>query len=116
MLNRQFEAPLAFHPPRATPEVETRSRELLLSKLTPEQRDTFDKNNWFVVVGGKTKTLYRVEGHTLVANIVVLVAAVHRLCGHCNRSLPMADQLLAQKLMLEYDEEEFLKIANRHAA
>jgi hypothetical protein len=60
------------------------------------------------------------EGHTLIANIVVLAfggdSAVYRLCGHCHRSLPMGDQLLAQKLMLEYDEDEFLKIANRHAA
>jgi hypothetical protein len=117
---RQAEAPPAFQRPRVDPEVTNRARELLLSKLTQEQRETFERNNWFVVAGGKSNTRYRLEGHTLVANIVVLAfgseQALHRLCAHLNRSLPMEDHLLAQKLMLEYDEEEFLKIANRHAA
>jgi hypothetical protein len=115
---RQEPAPEPYRPPQATLSVNFRARELLLSKLTQEQRETFERNNWFVVTGGKTNTRYRLEGHTLIANIVVLSGdnAAYRLCGHCHRSLPMSDHLLAQKLMLEYDEEEFLKIANRHAA
>jgi hypothetical protein len=115
---RQEPAPDRYRPPRATPEINTRARELLLSKLTAEQRETFERNNWFVVEGGSTGTHYRLEGHTLTANIVVLVddRPTHRLCGHCDRSIPMSDQLLAQKLMLELDESEFLRIANRHAA
>jgi len=38
-----------------------RSQELLLEHLTPEQRDTFHKNKWFLVIGGKTKTQYRIR-------------------------------------------------------
>lgn len=103
-----------------------RANELLLEHLTPAQRQTFAKNQWFVVEGGMSKTRYRIRAKgSLVANIDVMAAighegeskVVHRLCGHCDpRAMPLADHLLAQKLMLEFDEEEFLKIANRHAA
>lgn len=95
--------------------------DLLLQNLTPEQRETFNRNKWFMVEGGRTKRQYRIrnEGH-LVANIDALDEQgrkTHRLCGHADeRSIPMGDQLLAQKLMLENAEDEFLRIANRHAA
>jgi hypothetical protein len=97
-----------------------RSRELLLAHLTPAQRETFDKNKWFIVEGGLSKQRYRIRdsGH-MVANIDVLGEITdivsHRLCGHCDlNEVPLYDQLLAQKMMLELDEERFLKLANRH--
>ncbi|MCK1670339.1 hypothetical protein [Bradyrhizobium sp. 150] len=97
-----------------------RSRELLLAHLTSAQRETFAKNKWFIVEGGLSKQRYRIRdtGH-MVANIDVLgeVSDIvsHRLCGHCDlNEVPLYDQLLAQKMMLELDEERFLKIANRH--
>lgn len=105
-----------------------RSRELLLAHLTPAQRETFDKNKWFIVEGGLSKQRYRIRdtGH-MVANIDVLddtfvldaakdqARVSHRLCGHCDiNEVPLYDQLLAQKMMLELDEERFLKLANRH--
>jgi hypothetical protein len=97
-----------------------RAREWLLSLLTPDQREVFQRNKWFVVEGGKTKRRYRIRADNyLVANIDVLDGDVvtHRLCAHSDLSeLPLEDHLVAQKLMLESDEDEFLKIANRHAA
>lgn len=94
-----------------------RSRELLLSHLTPEQRKTFEKNQWFVVEGGKTKVKYRINTNTYAGNIHVLAAGrvTHRLCVHCE-DVPLHDHHLAQKLWLEHDEERILKIANRQAA
>jgi hypothetical protein len=94
-----------------------RSRELLLSHLTPEQRKTFEKNQWFVVEGGKTKVKYRINTNTYAGNIHVLAGSkvTHRLCVHCE-GVPLHDHHLAQKLWLEHDEERILKIANRQAA
>jgi hypothetical protein len=99
----------------------TRARELLLSQLTPAQRKTFDENKWFIIEGGQSREKYRInfKGH-MVANVDVLDAhgdVLHRLCGHCDlNEVPIFDQLLAQKLMLECDEERFLRLANRHRA
>jgi hypothetical protein len=102
---------------RKTREALDRSRELLLSHLTPEQRKTFEKNQWFVVEGGKTKVKYRINTNTYAGNIHVLVGSKvsHRLCVHCE-GVPLHDHHLAQKLWLEHDEERILKIANRQAA
>ena len=95
---------------------QTRARELLLEHLTPDQRDTFIKKGWFIVQGGRTKTAYRIRGDTLIANVDV-IGGRHRLCAHARSgSVPMGDQLLAQKIMLELAEDDFLRIANRHVA
>lgn len=97
-----------------------RAQELLLANLTPEQRRTLKDNKWFVVEGGKSKQKYRIraEDH-LVGNIDVIEGAgvKYRLCAHCDlKAVPHGDQLLAQKLMLEFAEDDFLRVANRHAA
>lgn len=96
-----------------------RANQLLLEHLTSDQRDTFTRNGWFMVEGGKSKTRYRIRAGTLVGNIDVLDPKdkmTHRLCGHVshNRGVPIGDHLLAQKMMLQYDEDAFLRIANRH--
>jgi hypothetical protein len=96
-----------------------RARELLLSKLSPEQRDCFNKNKWFVVEGGQTKKKYRIKSHGYIANIDVLGdngKVMHRLCVHCAHDIPLEDHLLAQKIMLELAENDIVKLANRHAA
>lgn len=108
---------------RHSENVQQRARELLLRNLTQEQRDSFNEHKFFVVEG-RSGDRYRIEdrGH-MVGNVAVLSRHIirgevvkHRLCGHCDRSIPLADQLLAQKLMIEGAEDEFLRIANRHAA
>jgi hypothetical protein len=99
-----------------------RARELLLEHLTPLQRETFDANGWFIVEGGRTGTQYRVRAvESMVANVDVLNQKsgrpTHRLCAHARvGSVPLGDQLLAQKIMLELAEDDFLRTANRHAA
>lgn len=96
----------------------TRARELLLQHLTPAQQETYRRNDWFIVEGGRSKTKYKINGSHLTANIDVLDnqnKRTHRLCGHAPaHKIPIADNLLAQKLMLEFAENDFLRIANRH--
>lgn len=98
-----------------------RARELLFEHLSPAQRETFDANGWFVVEGGKSKTQYRIRAvENMAANVDVLNSKggrTHRLCAHARvGTVPLGDQLLAQKIMLELAEDDFLRTANRHAA
>lgn len=92
-----------------------RARDLLLEHLTPAQRETFTKNHWFVVRGGMTKTDYQININGYAGNIFALKGGkpVESLCCHCDGGIPLHDQHLAQKLALEYDEERFLRTANR---
>ena len=95
-----------------------RSRELLLSHLTPKQRKTFEENHWFIVKGGITQTRYRIRTTSHTHNIEILRGdvATSRLCGHLRGSLPLHDHHVAQKISLEYDEEAFVRLCNRSAA
>jgi hypothetical protein len=93
---------------------------LLMEHLTPEQRECYKQNKWFVVEGGKSKIKYRINAKdNLIANVDVLHGGErisHRLCAHADpKVMPLGDHLLAQKMMIEFAEENFLKVANRHA-
>jgi hypothetical protein len=90
-----------------------KARELLLSHLNEEQRSHYTEHNWFIVIGSRSRRRYRIAIHHLVANVLRLDDG-ERLCAHCNDNLPISDHLLAQKLMIENDEDAFLAIANRH--
>lgn len=110
-----------------------RAMELLLSHLTNEQRDTLERNSWFVVRGGQSGRRYRIDGRSYAGNVHLLreqalavtppiqgvvppdtVEAAY--CGHCDYTIPLGDQLLAQKIMLEADEAGYIALANRRAA
>lgn len=101
-----------------------RAQQFLLDHLTPQQQETYTKNGWFIVEGGKTKTRYRIRSNTLMANVDVMVfqpgskvmeQPSHKLCGHIpSDQVPLGDHLLAQKMMLEFSEDDFLRLANRH--
>ena len=91
-----------------------RSRELLLACLSPAQRREFDQTRGFTVrgMGGRC---YRI-GFGSVANIDVLGEdgeILYRLCAKPGE-LPTPAVMLAQKLMLEARELDFLRIAARH--
>jgi hypothetical protein len=102
---------------RARASAGERATELLLSHLTPEQRHTFEQNKWFIVQGGRTKRKYKVHATgSLNANVEVM-GENHRLCAHCDyHVMPYNDHVLMQKVMLELDEDNFLRVANRHPA
>jgi hypothetical protein len=110
-------APRVAPVPRRDPH-DDRARDLLLAHLSPEQRRTFIDNGWFIVEGGRSKTKYRIRNDRgLVANIDVLDGSPVRLCAHCRHgAVTFHDHLLAQKVHLELNEDDFLRTANRHRA
>jgi hypothetical protein len=91
-----------------------RSRELLLACLTPAQRLEFDRTHAFTV-RAESGRRYRI-GFGTVANVEVLGSrgeVLYRLCAKpADLSTPAV--MLAQKLMLETREAEFLRVAARH--
>jgi hypothetical protein len=106
-------------PAQAIAPPELVAEELLMTYLDEEQRKTFKDHGWFVVKGGKTGHEYRVRdnGRSRVANVDRMKDGhvVERLCCHIDHHLPHGDHLLAQKVSLEFDEDRFLRKANRHA-
>jgi hypothetical protein len=92
-----------------------KSRELLLSHLAPAQRQTFERNNWFIVIGGRSEKKYRINTTGYTGNIEEYEGShvAYRLCGHLRGDMPLHDHHLAQKISLEYDEDAFVRICNR---
>ncbi len=103
-----------------------RAMKLLLTNLTKKQKNQFDKHQFFIVQGGKSKRKYRIRSHKNAVSIPMANIDVlhhdndndvdHRICFHLSYGIPLGDQLLAQKLMLEHDEDKAIEVSNRHAA
>jgi len=94
-------------------EADKKAEALLLRHLTPEQRAKYTEARYFEL---RTKSgLYRLykgwAGN--VARIGPDGQESDRFCIHPERAVPEADNLLSQKFMLEFEEDRFLKIANR---
>jgi hypothetical protein len=91
-----------------------RAKRLLFASLTPKQRRQLKRKGYFQVCGSKGN-LYRIAS-TFPFNV--------RLAGFAKRSriyfcleaedpdVPVEDVMLAQKLLLESEEGEFLRLAN----
>lgn len=90
-----------------------RARELLLSVLNGGQKKAYEKDKKFPVVGSNGKR-YLLGDH-VTAELSDAGKVVARFCIHTKRSweIPQVDQILARKLLLEADEDAFLRIANR---
>lgn len=94
---------------------EARAEKLLLEHLSDEQRADYRKHRHFVVHGRRAR--YRIR-YGRAANIDVVNRdgrISHRYCAHPYECVPNPDTMLAQKLMLESDEDAFARIANRHS-
>lgn len=98
-------------------EANGRARRLLIAHLNPQQRDTLDTLGYFDVLKGDR--FYRIfQGRS--ANILVYVRhglswkPDHVLCCHPRDYLPDEDTMLTQKFMIEVEEQQFKKTANRH--
>lgn len=95
-------------------EAESKSIDLLKSWLTPKQLKQFDRKGSFDVTGQASGKRYRIKNVTPY-NVVELTAwgvTRRELCfvpidAHC-----IGDIMLAQKIMLETDEQRALRIAN----
>lgn len=107
--------PLVAH----TPDAYARSLNLLEEHLSPEQLLTFKAHNFFDVVGSATATRYRIDRRFNNFNIFVIDdrgQVCLRLCFEPTKRLPIGDVLLTQKIYLENDELEALRVANKHPA
>lgn len=97
-----------------TPKAERRAEKLLLANLTAEQAREYEalrKSFTVIATSGKHYEIYR----TRTGNVYEVNPDGNWLAQYCAvlpRDVPLADQLLAQKLMLEYDEPRFLRTAN----
>ncbi len=90
---------------------ERRARKLLLSHLTPTQRDTVGLNGWFETRGSRG-TLYRILTTKFLGNITAPHAGRKYCLCFADRLLPLSDHILGQKLLIESDEPKFLRVAN----
>lgn len=98
-----------------------RALELLREHLTAKQRHDLENRKFFLVQGGKTGKSYRVRDTGSASGNIDEMAdndnekVAARLCAHApyHFDIPNADQLLGQLLMLRFEEEEMLRIANR---
>ena len=94
--------------PRLSAEV--RARQLLLRCLTSEQREDFERQGCFTVqVPGWGR--FRVLPRTMF-NVQDTESGIF-YCAAPEGLLPLSDQLLAQKLVLENDPERFFRVARR---
>jgi len=92
-----------------------RAEELLLITLTPEQREQYAKHGYFETEVNDRR--FRIRGHSYSGNVEELRAGkiIASYCCHLTGDQPVADHLIAQKLMIESRLEEFLRLANRTA-
>jgi hypothetical protein len=96
----------------AKKKAEKKAEKLLLESLNKEQKKHWKERQEFVVlsqsgrkfriVAGRTKNVHEIDEHG------------NRLTDFCivANDVPVPDQLLAQKLLLEHAEAEFLRLAN----
>lgn len=94
-------------------EAERVARELLDSLLTPEQREMRDKLKRFRVVA-QDGEVYEIEPGRLQHNVFRLRGEqrVEELCLY-HPGVPLADNAIAQMLMLQTDVAGFRKTANK---
>ena len=86
---------------------------LLRDMLAPEQRYFLDKMSKFVVES-ELGNRYEIRRGRMqnVFQLGLDGKPTHKLCAHPADWLPDADTMLAQKLMLESDEQAFRQLAN----
>lgn len=89
-----------------------RADALLESVLTAHQRRMLRKDGHFFLTGSKGNRYQICRG--LAGNVYRIERGKRtvQLCGHAPSSLPDSDTMVAQKLMLETDEDRFLALAN----
>lgn len=97
-------------------QAEGKARSLLVMCLTPEQREDFEKNNAFTItvdhkVRGFPTGAFRISKGS--AFNVSHVESGETFCVVAQEKVPVYDQMLTQKLLLEQEPERFFTTANR---
>lgn len=97
-------------------EADKRAEELLVAQLDGEQRKQYRRDRTFFM-RARDGRRYHVRrgwsGH--VSRVDDAGKELERFCIHPRVCVPLPDNQLVAKLMLETDPEMFLKTANRHA-
>lgn len=94
-----------------------RARRLLMTMLDDAQKDELEKDNRFHLTvhdPDGAMRVYRID-YGYMGNVKLIDTSgrpVKSYCIHADSRLPKEDQMLAQKLLLEANEKEFLRIAN----
>jgi len=78
--------------------------------LTPDQRESLENRNWFDVTGSEGGS-YRIYCTSCTSNVV---KGSWSYCAGPAGDLPPSDFWLAQKLLIESDEKQFLAVAITH--
>lgn len=93
-------------------EAKVRARKLLLDLLEEEQKEELLRDGWFHVETRDGTRRYRLSPNSSPRRVHGEDGAQWSYCIHPDYGYPQDDIVLAQKLLLESDEEMFLKIAN----
>lgn len=88
---------------------EARAGELLVSCLTPQQRQDFVQQGWFTHEGAHGRYRFTLYG---VGGWVDAREDYHHLCISTTGGLPLADNCVALLLLLRADEKEFRRVMN----
>lgn len=92
-----------------------RAKKLLRESLSDQQRQDYDEYGHFYVEGNDSGQRYRInEGRMVNINVMDGEDIKYNLCAHVRDYVPDPDNMLAQKLMLENCEQQFLDIAVIH--
>ena len=118
-----FREEIRFHAPRGRewfaglptdfsykedPSAQKKARALLISKLDDSQQKSFlDKGEFSVTA--KDGNIYTIK---TARSFNVIGSDGTKYCGQLN-NIPIEDQMLAQKLLLEHEPEKFFKNANK---
>jgi hypothetical protein len=104
-----------FNPNMSFVDNRTKAGKLLHLLLNDEQRQQLKKEGTFTVRGGKTgkKYVIRTSGYTGNVHSVQHFPGFpeRSYCLYVNASVPIEDHFIAQMLLLQYDEERFLRTA-----
>lgn len=97
--------------PHFSKEAIERSKALLYNCLAPQQIHDLETKTYFIV--DLKHSRYRINAHSC-GNVTKIDEAGNLLAQYCAapQGVPLYDEMLAQKLMLEADEQGFLDIAN----
>lgn len=94
--------------------INKRAEELLYSVLDDEQRATYEKERYFDVYSGDRSRRYRIK-KGWSGNVELIGPdgkAIERYCVHPREAVPEEDNLVAQMLMIEHEEQRFRATAN----
>lgn len=95
-------------------EAQERARKLFLEVLDTEQRQTFEKAQKFYLIGSDGER-YEVDCTKHHQNVYQVDKEGKRKVGYCayaTGGVPLSDNHIVQKLLLETDAKAFLKVAN----